>query len=116
MSHRKLNEELSDYEKSPGSPPAIDRAFLSNLFSRHEIDSGDSSRAIKSQGLVPGLVVKLKSDPKNGLDGKNTNDFLERERIYGRNEPITAEQKSLWMLVKYTVKFFFTLKSDQRTF
>ena len=101
MTHKKLNEELSDSERPVQTFDfPLDKTALSSLFGKHEIDSGDASTAIKNFGLIPGLVSQLRSDAKAGLNSKDQNDLNNREQFYGKNNPIIAEQKSLWELVK----------------
>ncbi len=100
MTHKKLNEELSDSERPNKTFEfGLDKPSLSRLFGKHEIDSGDAALALKNWGLIPGLVSKLRSDVKAGLNSKDENDFNNRQQFYGKNNPIVAEQKSLWELV-----------------
>lgn len=109
MSHKKLNEEQSDFERQ-GSPDPfqVDKTFLSSLFKRSEIDEGNSSNNIKSMGLIPGLASKLKTDMKRGLNTADSNDFQMRAQAFGRNVPLPVQQKSIWELVN---SFFFLEKN-----
>lgn len=101
MSHKKFNEEQSDYEKNGVSSDEfpIDKKFLGDLFIRHEIESGESLEKIRNNGLIPGLSDKLRTHPKNGLNSNDKDDLEKRGRFYGLNIPPPRELKSLWELV-----------------
>lgn len=107
MSHKKLNEEQSDFERQgPSDPFQVNREFLSNLFKRSEREEGKSSNNIKSMGLIPGLASKLKTDLKHGLNAADKNDFNMRAQEFGRNVPLPMQQKSIWELVNsYFLKY-----------
>jgi len=100
MSHTHFNDEPDSEKPYNLDTFPLSHNFLSDLFKKHEIDSGDAFTKIKDNGLIPGIVTKLKSDPKTGLNSLDTGDLALREEFYGRNDPITAEMKSLWQLVR----------------
>lgn len=99
--HRKLTEEGNPNKSGSFS---ISKEILANFFERHDIDSQATVTKIKSYGGVSGLVKKLKTDIKKGLDSNDQADLIKRGEFYDTNIPVVAEQKTLWDLVYF---FFF---------
>ena len=99
--HVQLNEE----------PPSsghfkIPKETLSNFFDRHDIESKATLTKIKSYGGISGMMDLLKTDIKKGLSTTNASDLITRAEHYDRNDPVLAEQKTLWDLVRNFLLIF----------
>lgn len=93
--HVQLNEEpLSN------SQFKIPKETLSNFFDRHDIESKATLERIKSYGGISGMMDLLKTDAKKGLSTSNASDLIIRAEHYDKNDPVMAEQKTLWDLVR----------------
>ncbi|CAK88204.1 unnamed protein product (macronuclear) [Paramecium tetraurelia] len=68
---------------------------LSQMFFPHNIRDGSSLDILSRFGKIEGLIQKLKTDPKRGLDGTNTNDLELRVKNFGNNKPEIKEPKTL---------------------
>ena len=111
MSHRQFNEEPDTEKPNFSHDFPIHKDDLSFLFSAHEIynSEGQSNNKIRDLGLIPGVVSKLKTDIRSGLNSTDVQDFQMREEQYGQNLPVTAELKSIWQLVREPALLIFNI-------
>ena len=101
MSHRQFNEEPDTEKPTYSLDFPVSPEDLSFLFDCHQIynESGQSAAKVKDYGLIPGVLSKLKSDIRSGLNSTDVQDLTLREDTFGRNLPVVAELKSIWQLV-----------------
>ncbi|CAD8137228.1 unnamed protein product [Paramecium octaurelia] len=68
---------------------------LSQMFVPDNIRDGSSLDILSRFGKIDGLLTKLKTDPKRGLDATNINDLELRVKNFGDNKPEVKEPKTL---------------------
>ena len=100
--HAQLNEEPLSNEHFK-----IPKETLSNFFDRHYIESKATLTKIKSYGGISRMMDLLKTDVKKGLSTTDSSDLITRAKHYDRNDPVLAEQKTFWDLVRNSLLIFY---------
>ncbi|CAD8141668.1 unnamed protein product [Paramecium pentaurelia] len=76
---------------------------LSQMFVPDNIRDGSSLDILSRFGKIEGLIKKLKTDAKKGLDETNINDLELRVKNFGDNKPEVKEPKTL---IEYILENF----------